>query len=518
MASDQELVTQADIILSIVPPRHAVATARRVADACASPAAITARNARRGTTAAPVTVTFVDLNAISAKTVHNISQILHPPQRAPTSPQHRPGVAKRRTSLLARLASAAIIPSAPAAANSSSSSTTETLPPDPIPVGFIDGTIIGAPPQQQPDGKEWTLPSIVLSGPRFPTSAHQPAERFSPSPSPSSEQPAAPTTSSWEDLSRILNFSHISPNLGAASTLKACYAALTNGLTALSVLSLTTAAATITETATSSLSHIPEDPAATTTDVTSNAAGPKSPRSESNGSPKPRSHLQFRQSHRNPKTPPTLLPVLLSHLSTYSPESLSLLNASIPTIPHRSHRWVEEMRQFGETLTDVGHFSESAKVFNAFSDAFRMVADEPEVSKVRRRKRKGGTPEEQGGGNGARRGRSTTEGQQPPLPSTSSVSGSTAKRPAQNYHDYDDDNDDDDDRLQPSTEAIEEVVHAMEIGAKRRKKGGSYSSIGSQSYSRSSGGGRPHSEGGFGGTTVEQEEDDLSLAWRGSWM
>lgn len=284
LEDDAELVAQADIILSIVPPRDAIATARRIKEACHSPAGVTARNARRGTTAAPLNLTYIDLNAISTANVHSINTMLCPklPEQPPTPP---PKPMRRHSSLLSRLPSY---------------QSTKELAPEPIPLAFIDGAIIGPPPTQDPETKEWSLPSIVLSGPSIPTSL-------------------AP------GLPQLLNVTHISPNIGFASILKSCFSGLTKGLTALSMLSITTAHST------------------------------------------------------------SLLPHLTSHLEKYSPATLSLVSKSLPAMPPKAYRWVDEMRQIGETFSGAGDFPEARCVFDGFADLYQLMAEETELGKERKK-------------------------------------------------------------------------------------------------------------------------------------
>jgi len=72
-------VVETDIILSIVPPRDAVLTARRIVEACRSNDAIKKRMERKDTVAtgqAP-SLLYIDLNAISSKTAKLIAHMLH---------------------------------------------------------------------------------------------------------------------------------------------------------------------------------------------------------------------------------------------------------------------------------------------------------------------------------------------------------------------------------------------------------------------------------------------------------
>lgn len=100
--ADQELVAEADYILSIVPPKDAVSTAKRFTEAAAGHVRDKAKKP----------LFYIDLNAIS-------------PSRARTL---------------------------------------EVLLKDYPMMRFLDGGIIGGAPKVQPDGS-WTKPSLVVSGP-----------------------------------------------------------------------------------------------------------------------------------------------------------------------------------------------------------------------------------------------------------------------------------------------------------------------------------------------------------------
>ncbi|KAF2264368.1 6-phosphogluconate dehydrogenase C-terminal domain-like protein [Lojkania enalia] len=104
--SDAELVAECDYILSIVPPRDAVETARRMVDALCSSSPSPQR-------ASTWPLYYLDLNAIAPSTVSSIAKMLS--QNAPH-------------------------------------------------VRFVDGGIIGGPPSQQANSTSWTRPGIPLSG------------------------------------------------------------------------------------------------------------------------------------------------------------------------------------------------------------------------------------------------------------------------------------------------------------------------------------------------------------------
>jgi len=263
-------VVQADIILSIVPPRDAVANARRIIDACKS-TSVTQRAQR-----APFLI-YIDLNAISPRSAKTIASLM----TSEASPMAR----RRRTS---------------------SFSFKLELDIQPIPIKFLDGGIIGGPPSRQVD-KTWKCPSIVVSGP--------------------------PAHSLDEELSAILNLKHISDLIGPASALKACFAALTKGFTALSILSFTTAS----------------------------ACG--------------------------------VLPELQQHLTEFNPAGGAAAERGLVAMPPKAYRWIDEMKEIGETFADVGGFGEGLggrSVFDGISEVYKFVADGTELGLEKTGSRKRG--------------------------------------------------------------------------------------------------------------------------------
>lgn len=114
--TDTDLCNTADYILSIVPPRDALATAQRIVKASSNPAFRKRSNP----------LYFVDLNAVSPRSAREINDIF-----AKSSPDVR----------------------------------------------LIDGGIIGAPPRLKEDG-EWYRPSVPVSGPYKLSEAQQSGERL----------------------------------------------------------------------------------------------------------------------------------------------------------------------------------------------------------------------------------------------------------------------------------------------------------------------------------------------------
>ncbi|KAJ0159598.1 hypothetical protein CTA2_9411 [Colletotrichum tanaceti] len=185
--SDMDLASQCAVILSVVPPRDAEATADRVVDALAG--------ASRS-----VPLYFVDMNAVAPSTCKSVAS----------------SFARAR-----------------------------------VPARFIDACIIGAPPRpksapnagtnvssslapQDDDddgggGGGWYVPGVPMSGP------HKLADL------------SLPGTDDREmetfgvRLSGVLGGNHISAEIGAASGLKMCFASMSKGFTAIATQAFTTA-------------------------------------------------------------------------------------------------------------------------------------------------------------------------------------------------------------------------------------------------------------------------------------
>jgi hypothetical protein len=229
--SDEELVAQADYILSIVPPKDAPATAQRIITALKS-------NTRKNQQA---DLWFLDLNAGSPDGVNKLYDMF----------QSEVGG-----------------------------------------VRFVDGGIIGAPPSLKNDGS-WFRPGIPLSGPHSLAIASNDGAR----------------------LADVLNTRYLGPNVGTASGLKACFAALSKGFTALVLQSYTTA---------------------TRLDV---------------------------------------LPDLKHYLDIYNPSAREKAEKSIVGCTTKAYRWIEEMHQIGDTFAVQGGFGEQARVFREIAGVYQGLAD-----------------------------------------------------------------------------------------------------------------------------------------------
>lgn len=186
--------------------------------------------------------------------------------------------------------------------------TQEQAPQRSVPNIFLDGGIIGAPPTQRPDGS-WTKPSVVVSG-----------------------TVENPTPATFTELAQALKVKIVSERIGAASTLKLTFAALTKGLTALSILSFSTA-------------------------------------------------------ERE-----AVLPELLAHLEEYSPATAGLARSGVVGMSPKAYRWEEEMRGIGETMDREGGWEGvGEKVYGGIAEIYRTVAEETILGQERVGRRERGT-------------------------------------------------------------------------------------------------------------------------------
>ena len=293
--SDHDFLAESDVILSIVPPRDAIATAKRIFDASQNHEAIKKRKEHSAFSPSG-SVVYIDLNAISPTTTRNIHALLKESAEPPTP--------NRRSSLSRALSF-----------HKNDDADSTDPPPQPIGISFLDGGIIGPPPSLPASASDsssstsssnsWTLPSLVISGPD--------AGKLLPS-----------------SLISTLNMQVLDDKIGTASTLKSCFASLTKGFTALSILSFTTA-------------H------------TAN-----------------------------------VLPQLQSHLEKFSPGSLKRAEGSLTGMPPKAYRWVEEMRQIGSTFSTEGNMDSGETLFNSVADIYRTVANDTVLGEERTEHRKRG--------------------------------------------------------------------------------------------------------------------------------
>ncbi|KAH0601067.1 hypothetical protein MHUMG1_02068 [Metarhizium humberi] len=246
LSSDFELAKQCPVILSVVPPRDAEATAQRIADALSGGSA-------------SHSIFFVDLNAVSPSTSKGMAEMF------------------RRAR---------------------------------VQVQFVDGCILGSPPRQRlaADSKnsdeepDWIRPNIPISGPHALSSLHNGAE-----------------------LAKVLNLRSISPDIGAASGLKMCFAAMTKGFTALATQSFTTA-------------------------------------------------------HRL-----GVVDELKREMGEIFPNHLTAAERSVPTMPPKAYRWVKEMEEISDTMYEEGGWTK--ELFHGIAGVYKEVAEDAVLGKEQISKR-----------------------------------------------------------------------------------------------------------------------------------
>ncbi|KAG7061172.1 HET-domain-containing protein [Colletotrichum scovillei] len=162
------------------------------------------------------------------------------------------------------------------------------------PVRFVDGCIIGGPPKLKPNGaaEQWYVPSMPVSG-QYPLSEACP------------------------ELAEALNMRHISPEVGAASGLKMCFATTTKGFMGLAIQAFTTA---------SKLGVVDE---------------------------------------------------LRNEMSEAAPGLLDFAEKSVPLVPPKSYRWVREMEEISDTHRAEGGFEAENDVFRDMAELYQAMADDP---------------------------------------------------------------------------------------------------------------------------------------------
>jgi hypothetical protein len=252
---------KADYVLSIVPPRNAVATATRIAEAYALPPTASLRDQIEDVDGRPKRskLYYLELNAVPARLASEMAALFDEPTSSET-----PGRCH-----------------------------------------FLDGGIIGGPPTSTQD--VWKKPSVVLSG-------------------------AVDLPPAFARLADVLNMKLVSPWIGAASTLKLSFAALTKGLTALSILSFSTAQ---------------------------------------------------KQS---------MLPELLALLEEHSPRTAALATNGVTGMSPKAYRWEDEMRGIGEAFdTEGGWDGIGTDVYGGFAAIYRTIAEDTILGEERVEHRVRGT-------------------------------------------------------------------------------------------------------------------------------
>ncbi|KAI0840688.1 6-phosphogluconate dehydrogenase C-terminal domain-like protein [Hypoxylon sp. FL0890] len=250
LKSDEDLAQSCSVILSVVPPRDAVATAQRIVDALTGPLRRSEDNP----------LYFADLNAVAPSSVKSIASLFN---------SSRAGASVR----------------------------------------FVDGSILGEPPSPKTDSAsgEWHLPSIPTSGPHS----------------------LADIPGYGAKLFATLNMRHISPEIGAASGLKMCFASLSKGFTSLAIQSFSTA-------------------------------------------------------HRL-----GVLHNLKDELQTLMPHHYKLAEKGVVGMAPKAYRWVGEMEEIARTLSEEGGFAPDS--FTGAAKVYRTVADDTVLGQEKIGKRKRGT-------------------------------------------------------------------------------------------------------------------------------
>ncbi|KAI8161540.1 hypothetical protein K4K49_001574 [Colletotrichum sp. SAR 10_70] len=159
------------------------------------------------------------------------------------------------------------------------------------PVRFVDGCIIGGPPKLTDPSGAWYVPSMPTSGKHALNEA-------------------------CPELAQTLNMRHISPEVGAASGLKMCFATTTKGFMGLGIQAFTTASA---------LGVVDE---------------------------------------------------LRKEMKEAAPGLLDFAEKSIPLVPPKSYRWVREMEEISDTHRDEGGFQNKADIFRAMAELYQAMADD----------------------------------------------------------------------------------------------------------------------------------------------
>ncbi|KAI5868308.1 6-phosphogluconate dehydrogenase C-terminal domain-like protein [Durotheca rogersii] len=288
LADDRALVRACGLVLSVVPPRDAHAIARRVL------AALDAEDAE--TPSPPEPLYFADLNAVAPSTVRDIAALFAP------------------------RAAAAVAAEAPG--------------PRPREVRFVDGCILGLPPAPKtpapdaPSSSSSSSPSSVADD-DLAAVLEQTWTR-----------PRIPTSGPWglasiaghgPRLAAVLASSAVGADVGAASGLKMCFAAVSKGFIALATQSFATA----------------------------RALG--------------------------------VLPALEAELAAVLPHHHAAAVRGVVAMPPKAYRWVAEMREIARTLADDGGFQVGGGGFDAAAELFRLVAEDTVLGQEKIGKRSRGT-------------------------------------------------------------------------------------------------------------------------------
>ncbi|KXH66188.1 hypothetical protein CSAL01_07630 [Colletotrichum salicis] len=181
------------------------------------------------------------------------------------------------------------------------------------PVRFVDACIIGGPPKLKPNSGNNPSAADQWYNPSMPASGEYPLSEACP------------------ELAEALNMRHMSPEVGAASGLKMCFATTTKGFMGLAIQAFTTA---------SKLGVVDE---------------------------------------------------LRKEMSEAAPGLLDFAEKSVPLVPPKSYRWVREMEEISDTHRAEGGFRSGNDVFLGMADLYQAMADDPVLGAEKVGERKRGT-------------------------------------------------------------------------------------------------------------------------------
>ena len=135
---------------------------------------------------------------------------------------------------------------------------------------------------------------------------------------------------SGSHLAELLSVKHVNDTVGSASGLKMCFAALSKGFTALAIQSYTTA---------HNLGVVDE---------------------------------------------------LEQHLQEFNPNALKSARGSMPNMPPKAYRWVQEMVEIALTFEEDGGFSREESIFRPISEVYELVAHGTNLGKEQTENRERG--------------------------------------------------------------------------------------------------------------------------------
>lgn len=88
---------------------------------------------------------------------------------------------------------------------------------------------------------------------------------------------------------------------------------------------------------------------------------------------------------------------LQQHLTEYNSRLGAQLNGSLPGMPPKAYRWVQEMREIAETFEEDGGFSREESIFRPITEVYELVTNETELGKeITEDRKRGKTAEDVG--------------------------------------------------------------------------------------------------------------------------